>query len=251
MVETFQKYSGSGLIISWFLVALVYLFFQEKEKDKRILFVYVPSVVLLLIFNPLFFRIFSRVTEEGIYFRMFWLLPVTVVIGYSAVKVWESLGGWKRVSFGILAALLIMLSGKWVYSNPLFGKAENLYHVPQEVVELCDTIKIEGREIMAAFPEEFLLYVRQYSPYVCMPYGRSDTMGSYSEFRSLMREEDIPAEELAKQAKKNGCHYVILSENKNIIGDMTDYDYELFDQVGEYLIYKDVTMNFDTVLSSG
>lgn len=246
MIETFQKYTGSGWILSWFAVAFVFLWFREKEKNNRILFLYAPAVSLLFFFNPLFYNVFSSLTEEAIYFRIMWLMPVTVVIGYAAVKVCEMLKGRQKIAWGLAAALLIVLSGKSVYENPLFERAENEYHVPWEVVEICDAIKIEGREVLAAFPEEFLLYVRQYSSVVCMPYGRESTMGAYSEFRELMLKQDIPVEKLAELAKQNGCHYVILSTNKNLMGEMEEFDYEVFKNVGEYVIYKDVTMNFDT-----
>ena len=128
-----------------------------------------------------------------------------------------------------------------MYVNPLFEKAENPYHVPREVVEICDSIRVEGREVMAAFPEEFLLYVRQYSPYVCMPYGR-ESFGLYNELQSILEAEEVDVERLSVQAKEYGCHYVILSTEQKLIGDMKAYSYELFDQVGEYLIYRDTSI---------
>jgi len=244
MIETFQKYAGSGLILAWFLMALIYLFLKEKKKNNRILFLYVPVVILLLFYNPLFYRIFYGLTEEAIYFRFLWLLPVTVVIGYVIVSIADGLAGTRKALFGVIAAVLIITSGKLVYTSPLFEPAENPYHVPREVVEICDAIEIEGREVMAVFPEEFLLYVRQYTSFVCMPYGREVIMGAYNEFHQLMRQEEISVEQLASQAKKYGCHYVIISEKKELVGDMTQYEYEIYKQVEEYVIYKDTTMNF-------
>ena len=44
--------------------------------------------------------------------------------------------------------------------------------MPQAVVDICDAIQVEGREVMAVFPKEMLSFVRQYTPLVCMPYGR-------------------------------------------------------------------------------
>ncbi len=245
MLETFQKYSGSGLMLSWFLVALVYLLFCEKKKTNRILLVYVPIVTLLIFFNPLFFHFFSSLTEEAIYFRILWLLPVTVVIGYAAVQIYNTLGGWIKVCFGGMAVFLIVISGRLVYTNPLFEKAENMYHVPREVVEICEAIEIEGREVMAAFPSEFVLYVRQYSPTVCMPYGREVVMGAYNDLYELLQQDTIMVEKLEDCARQYGCHYVILSEEKVLLGDMEEYNYEMFVQVGKYVIYKDTTMNFN------
>lgn len=247
MIETFLKYNGSGMMLNCFLIAWLYLYLTEKDKPKRIMLVYTPALVLLIFFNPLFYRLCIRVTEKAIYFRILWLLPVSVVIGYSIIRMLFSLKPVRRPLFGIVAVVVILLVGKPVYMNPLFSVAENSYHVPDEVVEICDAIRIEGREVMAAFPIEFLLYVRQYSPYVCMPYGRQEYQGGHNSFYYLMRQEEIEVEELATYAKESGCHYVILSEEKKLLGDMTDYQYDVFGKSGEYVIYRDNSMNFEVV----
>lgn len=244
MLEIFQKYAGSGLILIWFMVALVYLFLREKRKHLRIIFIYAPTIILLLFFNPLFFKLFYAAVGEEIYFRICWLLPIIAVIGYAAVLLYDSLPKDKKAGYAIIVAVLIAISGKLVYTSPLFSKAENSYHVPQEVVDICDAIQIEGREVMAAFPDEFLLYVRQYSPVVCMPYGREALTGTYNELNIQIMSDEIDVEKLATLAKAKNCHYVILAEGKTFLGDMEDYDYEIFDTMHGYVIYKDTTMNF-------
>ena len=58
-LKLFQEYMGTGLIMIWFLVSLLYLWVTEKRKHIRILFVYVPLVLLLVFFNPLVAKIIS------------------------------------------------------------------------------------------------------------------------------------------------------------------------------------------------
>jgi len=244
MTAIFQKFAGSGLILILFVVALVYLFFCEKRKNRRIMLIYVPTIVLLFFFNPLFFKLFYSLVGEEIYFRIIWLLPITIVIGYTVVHITERLQGKKRIGFCLASILMLMLSGKLVYSSLLYSPAENEYHVPDEVVEICELIEVEGREVMAAFPEEFLLYVRQYSTLVCMPYGRGLELGYYDEFSYLMLQDEIEVAKMAELAKKSLCHYVIIHESKTLLGDMADYDYEVFGEVNGYVIYRDTTMDF-------
>lgn len=244
MVAIFQKYMGAGLISILFLAAIVYLLIKEKNRPKRILFVYTPIIVLLLFFNPLFFGIFAFAAEEEIYFRLMWLLPVGIVLAYAAVSIFESLKGKMRVGFGVTAVLLICVSGKLVYSSPLYSVAENRYHMPQMVVDICDAIKIEGREVMAAFPDEFLLYVRQYSPVVCMPYGREAITGSYNELNVLMCQDEIDVDYLVRLSRDNYCHYLIIHEEKILQGDMSAYGFRVLDKMHGYVIYMDTTMNF-------
>ena len=245
MTEIFQKYMGTGLIVVLFLAAVIYLLLNETRKPVRILFVYVPIVILLIYFNPLFFRFFYGVVGEEIYFRICWLLPIAVVIAYAVVSICERLDGYRRICFVLVSVAMVMVSGKLVYSSPLYSVAENRYHVPQKVVDICDAIKIDGREVMAAFPDEFLLYVRQYSPFVCMPYGREAIQGVYNELRSVIMSEEIDVEHLSELAKASACHYVIFPKDRILVGEMEDYEYELFDTMHGYLIYKDTTMNFN------
>lgn len=241
-IELFRSYVGTGLIIGFFLVAVVYLFFVEKDKVKRLLFVYVPMLLLLLYFNPLFGELLYRLIGDEIYYRVLWLMPITLVLAYSVVKVCQTLQQRMRAVFLVMAALLIMISGSFVYKNIHFRKADNLYHIPQTVVDICEAIEVEGREVMAVFPREMIQYVRQYSAYVCMPYGREAIeaqWNTYDELQLVMEAEVLMLDKMAPLAKEKGCHYVIVESTKKMLGDLSKYDYELFDSIGGYDIYID------------
>lgn len=246
----FRSYMGTGLIVIWFLAALVYLLLTEKRKHIRILFVYVPLILLLFFFNPLFARLVYDNVGDEIYYRILWLIPITVVIAFAAVEIYGKLKEKQRIWFALAAAVLIMISGSYVYNNPYFRKAENLYHVPQSVVEICDAIEVEGREVMAVFPAELLQYVRQYSPVVCMPYGREITVERWNlltenPLYDAMEAEEIDAERLAGLAREELCAYVILPEDKKVNGNLNDHDFETFGRVEGYVIYKDSTVSLE------
>lgn len=238
MAQTFQNYMGTGLIMIWFLAAVLYLFLCEKRKDRRILFVYIPVIILILFFNPLFAGLFFATLGYEVYFRICWLLPVTTVTAYAAISIRERLGGVRRGIFTAAAIALIMVSGKPVYDNPLYSLAENCYHVPDSVVHLCDAIVVPGREVMAVFPRELLLYVRQYAPRVCMPYGRGHYDSSGHEFRLAMERDIVDLEELAPLACDSGCHYIILRESQETLQEPQDYGWETYDRIDGYVIYR-------------
>ena len=89
---------------------------------------------------------------------------------------------------------------------------------------------------------EMVQYVRQYSAYVCMPYGRElivDTWGYFSMLKQVMTAEKLDVEQMAPLAKEDSCHYIIVASEKEIVGDMAEYDYELFDSIDGYDIYID------------
>ncbi|MCM1188890.1 MAG: hypothetical protein NC541_06300 [bacterium] len=244
VVWTFRNYMGTGLVVIWFLAALIYLFLCEKRKDRRILFVYFPTVVLAFFFNPLFMRAVFVTIGGEVYFRICWILPVILVIAYAAVKIWEKLSGAAQALFAAAAAVLIVLSGKPVYENSLYSRAENIYHVPESVVQICDAITVPGIEVKAVFPQEMLLYVRQYAPRVYMPYGRNTFDEELNNFLLAMERDTVDLEELAPYVDAKRCHYVILRETQEILQDPEDYGWELFGQTDGYIIYRNQKVPF-------
>lgn len=250
VIAPFRSQMGTGLIVIWYLLALVYLFLKEKRKEIRVLFLYVPIVLLLIYFNPLTAKFLNSVLDSEIYYRILWLLPVTVVIAYVCVSIYGSLRGVKKNAFALGMAGLLMVSGSFIYSSPLFHKAENRYHMPNSVVEICDAINVPGREVQAVFPVELLHYVRQYSPTICMPYGREvqvmhwvGRLGSYVDLYLAMEEGDeVVLEQLAPLTGDAGCHYVVLRKDKKIIGETADWDWELFFETEEYAVYRDLSI---------
>lgn len=252
--EYFGLYMGTGLIVIWYLAATIYLAIAEKRKNIRIMFVYVPLILLLIYFNPLFTWIVYNYIDSEIYYRILWLLPITIVIAFATVEIYGKLQEKKRALFAVVTAGLMMVSGSYVYNDGFFKEAENFYHVPQSVVDICDAIEVEGREVMAVFPKELLQYVRQYSPVVCMPYGRETTVQSWDDewhFASnndlfqAMEAEVIDAKQLAELARANLCAYIILPEDKKVDGSLNAYDFETFGQVEGYIIYKDSTVTLE------
>lgn len=233
---------GTGLMVIWFVAALIYIFLKEKHRPKRILFLYVPLVMMLLYFNLLFSKLFFQSVGSEIYYRMWWMIPVLIVNAYSAVCICEKFKGRRRGMSVAVALLLIIFSGKAVYDSPTFGVAENGYHVPQSVVEICDAIVVPGREVMAAFPVEFLFYVRQYDARVCMPYGRIQLDGFHETFLSAMMEEEIDLSVVAGCANETLCHYVVIHEGKKLLGDPRKFGWEEFDRIRGYVIYRNMNI---------
>ncbi len=243
IIDLYEKYIGTGMIAGLLLVAVIYLFVTEKNKTTRVVFLYMPLMVLVLFFCPFFASAFNHFVGIEIYFRFMWLVPVAVILGYAAVRIITSLTGKKQIVAAVAMAAIVMISGSFIYKNPDYPPAENVYHVPQEVVDICDAIRVEGREVMAAFPKEHLLYVRQYSPYICMPYGREVYIGAIqNDLYDTLEMDTIKVEDVVKYARQKDCHYVIFSNEKKIIGKFEDYEYRLFDEISGYLIYEDLTI---------
>lgn len=245
ITKSFQDFMGTGLIMGWYLLVLVYLWFTEKDRRKRVLLLYVPLMVLVLYFNPLFARLVYRAVGDEIYYRLLWLLPVTVVVAYGTVCIYGRIKSRKKYWFAALSAVLVTVSGSCIYASPHFHRAENLYHMPQAVVDICDAIQVEGREVMAVFPKEMLSLVRQYTPLVCMPYGREMLVSRWQADNPLydaMEAEVLDMDVILPLSKTYSSHFVIVPEGKEIVGNVEDYGFVLVDRIDGYVIYQDTSV---------
>ena len=254
-IALFREDAGTGLIVIWYLICLVYLWINEKRKYVRLLLLYTPIILLLVYFNPLSARLIYEVVGDEIYYRILWLLPITVVIAYTCACVCGRMAvkenrqsdtkGQRSIKadlFALCVAGLIIVSGSFIYNSPLFSRAQNVYHVPDSVVHICDAIQVPGREVMAAFPLELVPYVRQYSSTTCMPYGRDVTVERWNHHNPLsevMGQEIIETEKLVSLAREAGCHFCILPEKKKTTKAPEDYGWICILNTDGYMVYRD------------
>lgn len=246
ILQLYKEYIGSGMVAALFLLSVVYLLFEEKEQVKKVMLAVVPLAIMALFACPVFAWILARCLDEEIYYRFLWLLPMTVVIAYAGVKLILKLQGIRRMVMLLAVCSVIMVCGDYVYDNPYFSRAENPYHVPQTVADICDRIIVDGREVRAVFPLEMIQYVRQYTPYVCMPYGREMLVERWQMYNEMYMAYEgdaaggVPeAENLAQTARKYAVHYIIWDSSRAMNGDLEKWDFVLENQVDGYQIYRD------------
>ncbi|MCD7863961.1 MAG: hypothetical protein LUG61_10765 [Lachnospiraceae bacterium] len=238
-VSVWQNISGSGALCALYLCAVIFLLLTEKRKSLRLLLVYFPLILTVILLCPLTYRAASLILDEEIYYRFFWMLPMTATLAYSGVRLYELYKGKYRPLAGVAILALFMLCGDYVYDSWQFSAAENEYHIPQAVVDICDEMHREGKEVMAVFPSELMQHVRQYDCTICMPYGRDMlSMNVYEELYGLMELTEEPsAGEICRLAQESGCAYIVVSRTKKIQGSLQQCGYVYTKTVDGYALY--------------
>lgn len=246
ILQIYHDYIGTGMMGALFVVAVCYLIFGEKESAKKLVLGALPLSILALFACPLFAWLVYLCLDSEIYYRFLWLLPVTIVIAYAGVKLILNMQGIKRIVTLVAVCGIIIICGDYVYDSPYFSRAENAYHVPDTVKAICDDIQVEGREVRAVFPSDMIQYVRQYTPFVCMQYGREMiverwSIGSemYETYELGLPDGVVYAEKLAEIARKYSVHYIIWDDNKTMEGNLTEWDFSLKNSIDGYSIYVD------------
>ena len=246
ITEIFKAYNGTGYYCILFIIALIYLWFTEEDKRIRALLIYTPTAIQILFFVPIFYMIYNRL-DDGTYYRILWLLPMTVVIAYAGCKV---IGIHTRVGLALLSAILVM-SGTYVYKSVYMTKAENEYHIPQEIVDVCEIIKPEeGKErVWAVVPLDMIHYVRQYTTRIQLAYGRDSIVQSWvkadNELYDLYAEPVMDLDRLSEVATEYYCNYVIIDKERILEGRKPeDLGLTRIAQTEHYEVYRNEKVDF-------
>ncbi|WP_026511434.1 hypothetical protein [Butyrivibrio sp. LC3010] len=252
-----QRYGGLGngsfWIIFWLLLLIssFYLIVKESDVRKKIIFGVMPFVVVAGFLFPVTKKLYVkvvRIENANTYYRILWIIPMYVTIAYAFTKFIGSLNNTvkKRIAVGV-AAVVIAVTGSCVYLNEHVYMAENMYHLPQNVIDICDRIKPTEDEgtVRAAFTPELVYFVRQYAPNILMPYGRDYVDHNYyAGVLKLMNEEgEMETQELLYYTRVDLDRYIILPTDKKMDEDITLFDVKLACTIDGYNIYEDILIS--------
>ena len=243
-----KLYFGNPLLTVILLASAIYLTITEKDVRKKIILGILPLVILAGFLLPITKIVYVAAFDDGsdTYYRLLWLVPMYVVIGYAACKIIFGFEGKIKQRIALVATLVVvMLSGSLVYVNQYMSVAENAYHIPQYVIDVCDVIAPKDGEarIRAVFPSELVHFVRQYNTNILMPYGREMLATQWDYYNAVYdayeKPEVINAEKLLEATRQSKCLYIVLRTDKKVDVSLVTMGLRLKDTVGDYLIYYD------------
>ena len=243
-VVIFKNYMGfhqHRYLAFLYLGILLYLWFAEKDRHRRAVFVYAPTLLLVMFFCPLFRKLFVRLLDDSeTYYRLLWLLQMSLVSAYGVIRLCAA---HRRIGTA-LACLLILVGGDYVYDSEHISKAENAYHLPQETVDIAEMIEPQEGRITVLVPADLIYYIRQYSSNIELPYGREMLISRWAYhhpmYEAMEEAEVIETETYVELAREYACAYIILKEDRETTEPLTAYGYEVYGQVDEFVIYRDL-----------
>lgn len=172
--QEYGKFVGSGLYIYFAYASMIYIFITDKKR-RAVLTVF-PAVLLLIFFNPVFIKTMYYKYFFGTYWRVLWLLPATIINAYAATMiVFRFKSKLKSVLCLMLVLLIIVMSGKLIYSRDNFAFRKNWYKLPKAVEEIGYNIAHYSTDSWyptIIVPNELYCSMRQYSSHYRLLYGR-------------------------------------------------------------------------------
>lgn len=238
----FKLYTGLKLLLVLTALSWIYLLIREKDKRVRLMLVYAPILIVLLFLFPISRKVFVAAGLDGeTYYRILWTIPMGVITAYGACRFFA---GHKRIGL-VITSVLVILCGSYVYKSDYISKAENLYHIPDTVIKICDRISPENpnMRVSAVMPPELIHFVRQYDASINMPYGREmlvDRWGYYNAvYEAMEKQEVVNMEELLETTRADYCQYIVMSKSKQTDVDPESSGLVLIEEIDGYRIYED------------
>lgn len=244
VVEDVLLYNGNSFLIPLFLIALCFLWGMEKDRKVRVVLLYLVAALGIVFLCPVYAWIGMKI-DEDVYYRVLWSLPMGLLVCYSVVRLMAHLKrfGTKALIF-LMAVLVILINGDLVYTKTLHFKAVNAYHIPQQVIDVADAIRLDNYKPIAVLPAELLPYLRQYTADILTPYGRNMMEPAWNFqnalYDAMEGDQNIyDVAEVVRCARNEQCAFVVLSSGKQMRGSMEEQGYFLFRFVQGYFIYMD------------
>ena len=237
--KTLKEVNGTGIVLLLYVLAFVYICVYEKDKEKRVFFLYTPLLILVCILNPLFVKCVKNILKVSIYWRLFWAIPIAITIGYTCTDIVSKIEKPnKKIVVFVCLLFVIIFSGKFIYTEDNYKKVANFYRLPDEEVELIQHIVIEPgdyKKVMA--PVSLNSHIRQVAPNIILAYRRMAN-GNYDKFPIASATEFGNIEYIGKYSKEEKCNYLILKKSVELTAPPENIGFYTFYETESYMVYK-------------
>lgn len=233
----FSRTIGNGWMFLLYLISIIYILVKVKDKNKKCLFAIYPILLSFVVFNPVTHYLVDPILDNT-YFRLFWLFPVGITIAYAGVDfIYTFSKKYVRLACLIGCITVVMICGKFIYTEANYTKVHNLYKIPDEAKWVTDIImqdEAEDKYVLAV--PEVVPYLRQVNSNIRQLYGRDVAEMYTSWWPTLIKNGD--AQKMLPACKEKGVRYLVLYNNVKLNDFTYKYGYHILAQTYSFDVYK-------------
>ena len=194
--KCFVLFQDKGCFLYLAAVCMIYLLIRKREPWKSFWGMY-GAFLLLIVFNPMMWIVVDKLGLDDEYYRFFWLIPITPLVAYTGTTlVLKAQKKTLRAMIFCGTILTVVLCGQSVFSRS-WDTIDNIYKIPDEVIEICEIIRVDcdKDEPVVASDFDLSVLINQYAPEMdlILSYGdiaRMEELYGYGHFM------DTPADRL-------------------------------------------------------
>lgn len=180
-----NDFTGTGMYMALYFVTLLFIAFYVKDKKYKNAILYPNAVLLFLVYIafPFVNRFVIRLYDEEIRGRFSWVLMIPAIAAIGCTFLVTNLEDEKKQMLMTLFLVpVIFLCGVFQITDYRFQDAENLYKLPQSLLDASDVMLAEQAEkgdgiVRLIVPYETAHVFRQYSTKIELLYGEDATYG--------------------------------------------------------------------------
>lgn len=257
--NAFSHYFADEKYLMVLMVSLFVIIVELKRKADRRFLVYYPVLMFIIILNPVFCYILLKFVSQSVYYRLFWMIPLGIIIAYFGVILIFKLD--KKISKGILCLFflgMIAYSGTFVYSSTTFEKVNNWYKIPDEyiqVTQILGEIPLENKKAVTS--TNMVGYIRQIDASIELAYGRRP-YEDYQIYEIVNTYQKGDVENLTNLCKEQNTNIIVYDNSILLTISPSYYGYNLYAQTEHYDIYvlteellSDVYVDEETITIEG
>lgn len=220
------------------LLALLFLFILNKHTDISKYILYGSIIIILIVCNPLIGYVIAIFIGKGVYWRVFWMLPIVIMIAYSITWCIQKQDKNKKLAVGIIFTLIIVMCGDYMFSSDNFTIVNNAYKVSDETVAVCNMLLADEEDVRAIVPLSLSIEVRQYDASIKLLFGRKDYDKDLKKVVQEIDKDIIDIELIDEYAKKYDCTHVVIKNSSELSESPEEYDWKCISTIGNYIIYN-------------
>ena len=215
-------------------ILLVLLF--SKRKMFRLILGYLPLVYLICIYNPLFMAGLELMGVGGnqYFARMFSFMPMMYAIAAGIVFLIGRIPkSWLKFIVVVAVCAGLIVSGRSIYDQNWFVRAQNFAKVPNDVYEVGDILENTGdKNVGVATFDPITNYMRQVSD-VVTSYARSPGSIWY-----MLNADPPDVQAVMKAAGEQGMDFMTSRRTDTTIQAFHDAGYEPYALTEKLVIYE-------------
>lgn len=232
IMQMLQQYFGKSALLVLALFAVIHWTKESKNRKKYLICV---ILMLVLLLNDFVFHLIKIAGEEDTYYRLLWIIPITLFAAYFVIELWSELSGYKRVGSAVIMGVFL-----WIYTVPSWTTwgniPSNIYQLDDEVIEVADIIENHscGKRVNIIDDYTVSWHIREYNDNLCDP-GADDydllliIHEKYLEYTKEQLEDAVVAAQM---------DYVILPKEKEKANALLScYEFDLIGSSEHYNIY--------------
>ena len=253
VIEVIKNYTGESILGIVFLLCLISMISKGKKQERKyILWIVIFSIVL--VFNTITMKLMGLLTDISTYYRFFWAVPVTIVIGYVLVEklseVQEKIG--KAVIIGI-CVLVLVFGGTTYLSKESIQYPGTTEKIPQDIKTICQVIeenKISERPV-CVFDVSTQLMVRAENPSIVWAVNREAYMyllengydtGKYKKSNRLVKVVNsgikVKKKRFIKALNKKNVEFLVIKKEFQMTKYLAKMNIHPVGESDNYIIYQ-------------